>query len=180
MPLIFSPDDLDAQARVRDAFDPSGRANPEKVLPTGQPVWRDRNASRTERVDLMPTPIDDELAAHGGRRRPAGRRRGRGEPSSRSATRRGRGRTGRRARGDRRRSNPPISPSPSAPAPPCAELDAVLASAGQEFALDPRDPAATVGGILAVGLSGPPAPAHVVHSATASSRCGSPPPTVDS
>jgi glycolate oxidase len=35
MPLVFGPDDLDAQARLRDAFDPSGRANPTKVLPTG-------------------------------------------------------------------------------------------------------------------------------------------------
>jgi len=35
MPMIFSPDDLDVQARLRDAFDPSGRANPEKVLPRG-------------------------------------------------------------------------------------------------------------------------------------------------
>ena len=35
MPLIYSPDDLDAQARLRDAFDPSGRANPRKVLPRG-------------------------------------------------------------------------------------------------------------------------------------------------
>jgi FAD/FMN-containing dehydrogenase len=35
MPLIFSPDDLDAQARVRDAFDPDGVANPTKVLPSG-------------------------------------------------------------------------------------------------------------------------------------------------
>jgi glycolate oxidase subunit GlcD len=35
MPLIFSPDDLDAQARLRDAFDPSGRANPQKILPRG-------------------------------------------------------------------------------------------------------------------------------------------------
>jgi glycolate oxidase len=35
MPLVFSPDDLDAQARLRDAFDPSGRANPTKVLPAG-------------------------------------------------------------------------------------------------------------------------------------------------
>src|SRR5438034_2424732 len=33
MPLVFSADDLDAQARLRDAFDPSGRANPRKVLP---------------------------------------------------------------------------------------------------------------------------------------------------
>jgi glycolate oxidase len=35
MPLVFSADDLDAQARLRDAFDPSGRANPQKVLPRG-------------------------------------------------------------------------------------------------------------------------------------------------
>jgi glycolate oxidase len=35
MPLIFTPDDLDAQARLRDAFDPAGRANPRKVLPRG-------------------------------------------------------------------------------------------------------------------------------------------------
>jgi glycolate oxidase len=31
----FSADDLDAQARLRDAFDPDGAANPEKVLPRG-------------------------------------------------------------------------------------------------------------------------------------------------
>ena len=37
---------------------------------------------------------------------------------------------------------------------PCAELAAVLADHGQECALDPRDPAATVGGVLATGLSG--------------------------
>jgi glycolate oxidase len=35
MPLVFGPDDLDAQARLRDAFDPSGRANPTKILPAG-------------------------------------------------------------------------------------------------------------------------------------------------
>ncbi len=35
MPLVFTPDDLDVQARLRDAFDPSGRANPQKVLPAG-------------------------------------------------------------------------------------------------------------------------------------------------
>ncbi len=35
MPLMFSPDDLDAQARLRDAFDPDGVANPLKVLPSG-------------------------------------------------------------------------------------------------------------------------------------------------
>ncbi|MBK9178174.1 MAG: FAD-binding protein [Acidimicrobiales bacterium] len=35
MALQFSPDDLDAQARLRDAFDPDGLANPEKILPAG-------------------------------------------------------------------------------------------------------------------------------------------------
>jgi glycolate oxidase len=35
MPLMFNADDLDAQARLRDAFDPEGRANPQKVLPRG-------------------------------------------------------------------------------------------------------------------------------------------------
>jgi glycolate oxidase len=35
MPLIFGPDDLDAQARLRDAFDPDGACNPMKVLPAG-------------------------------------------------------------------------------------------------------------------------------------------------
>jgi glycolate oxidase len=35
MPLLFSDDDLDHQARLRRAFDPEGLANPGKVLPTG-------------------------------------------------------------------------------------------------------------------------------------------------
>ncbi len=35
MPLQFGPDDLDAQARLREAFDPDGVANPTKILPAG-------------------------------------------------------------------------------------------------------------------------------------------------
>ena len=35
MSLVFNPYDLDAQARLRDAFDPWGRANPDKILPRG-------------------------------------------------------------------------------------------------------------------------------------------------
>jgi glycolate oxidase subunit GlcD len=34
MPLLFGPDDLDAMARLREAFDPERRSNPGKVLPT--------------------------------------------------------------------------------------------------------------------------------------------------
>jgi glycolate oxidase FAD binding subunit len=37
---------------------------------------------------------------------------------------------------------------------PVGELTAVLAEQGQECGLDPRDDAATVGGVLAVGVSG--------------------------
>src|SRR5918995_1008120 len=35
IPLVFSEDDLAAQACVRSAFDPAGRMNPRKVLPDG-------------------------------------------------------------------------------------------------------------------------------------------------
>src|SRR3954466_3468799 len=35
MGLIFSPDDLDAQARLRESFDPEHAFNPQKVLPAG-------------------------------------------------------------------------------------------------------------------------------------------------
>jgi glycolate oxidase len=35
MPLMFSAHDLDAQARIKEAFDPSGLFNPSKVLPQG-------------------------------------------------------------------------------------------------------------------------------------------------
>ncbi len=35
MPLVFGPDDLDAQARLRAVFDPHGTCNPQKVLPAG-------------------------------------------------------------------------------------------------------------------------------------------------
>ena len=40
MPLLFGPDDLDAQARLREAFDPDGVANPTKVLPGREQVRR--------------------------------------------------------------------------------------------------------------------------------------------
>ncbi|MHB8504662.1 MAG: FAD-binding oxidoreductase [Acidimicrobiales bacterium] len=35
MPMLFGPDDLDHQNRLRRAFDPDCRANPGKVLPSG-------------------------------------------------------------------------------------------------------------------------------------------------
>jgi glycolate oxidase len=35
MPLVFAPADLDAQARLRESFDPDGLLNPGKVLPKG-------------------------------------------------------------------------------------------------------------------------------------------------
>jgi glycolate oxidase len=44
MPMIFTPDDLDLQARLRDAFDPAGLANPDKVLPRGSRCGEVRRA----------------------------------------------------------------------------------------------------------------------------------------
>jgi glycolate oxidase len=35
MPLMFSEVDLDAQARIKEVFDPESRFNPEKILPIG-------------------------------------------------------------------------------------------------------------------------------------------------
>jgi glycolate oxidase len=35
MPLVFSAADMEAQSWLRDAFDPAGLCNPEKVLPVG-------------------------------------------------------------------------------------------------------------------------------------------------
>ena len=35
MPLLYNKADLDAQARIREAFDPDGLFNPDKVLPIG-------------------------------------------------------------------------------------------------------------------------------------------------
>jgi len=36
MPLMFSEDDLDLMRKVRAAFNPLGRLNPDKVLPLGK------------------------------------------------------------------------------------------------------------------------------------------------
>ena len=47
MPLIFSPDSLDAQCRLRDVFDPAHRANPGKVVPVHAcREWRMAPAAR--------------------------------------------------------------------------------------------------------------------------------------
>jgi glycolate oxidase len=40
MPLVFTPDDLDAQACLRAAFDPDGRMNPQKGPARRRPVRR--------------------------------------------------------------------------------------------------------------------------------------------
>jgi glycolate oxidase len=36
MPLMFTPKDLALMARVRDAFNPDGLLNPQKMLPLGK------------------------------------------------------------------------------------------------------------------------------------------------
>jgi glycolate oxidase subunit GlcD len=47
MPLIFSPDSLDAMCRLRDVFDPERRANPGKVVPVRScREWRQAASTR--------------------------------------------------------------------------------------------------------------------------------------
>ncbi len=53
MGSYFDADDLDAQARLRDAFDPAGLANPDKVLPRGSRCGElGRSASGDEQAGL--------------------------------------------------------------------------------------------------------------------------------
>jgi glycolate oxidase subunit GlcD len=46
MPLLFTDDDLDAMARVRAVFNPEGRMNPGKVLPTPRACVEVRGSQR--------------------------------------------------------------------------------------------------------------------------------------
>jgi glycolate oxidase len=49
----FSPADLDAQARLREAFDPDGLANPGKVLPEGSRCGDIMHLSAADRAALL-------------------------------------------------------------------------------------------------------------------------------
>ena len=55
MPLLFSPDDLDAMRRVRAVFDPGRRSNPGKIFPTSR-SWVESNskARGAEHAGLAP------------------------------------------------------------------------------------------------------------------------------
>jgi glycolate oxidase len=45
MPWLFGPQDLDAMRRVKTAFDPEGRLNPNKIFPTGRAVHGSRRSA---------------------------------------------------------------------------------------------------------------------------------------
>ena len=47
MPLMCTPDDLEAMARVKRVCDPAGRLNPDKIFPTGREPWVPRAAAGT-------------------------------------------------------------------------------------------------------------------------------------
>jgi glycolate oxidase len=61
MPLIFSADDLDAMARVRQAIDPAGLFNPGKMLPAGSGCL-DSGAQATRRASMPPLATAKEPA----------------------------------------------------------------------------------------------------------------------
>ena len=138
MPLMFTADDLDAQARLRDAFDPDGARQPREGAAAREPLRR-AAAGPGGRVDLTAAELDalDDVAIV---RRRHGRAGGRGTqwevggppPDGRSRSRAPAGVVDVRARrhdGHRRRRHD-RSPS-STPS---------LAEHGQECPLDPRDP----------------------------------------
>jgi glycolate oxidase subunit GlcD len=55
MPLMFSPDDLDAMRRLREVFDPERRSNPGKIFPTTRfCVESNPKARGYERVSFEP------------------------------------------------------------------------------------------------------------------------------
>jgi hypothetical protein len=55
MPLVFSDDDLEAQACVRASFDPAGCMNPFKVLPDGARCGDHAAARGTDAVAVAAT-----------------------------------------------------------------------------------------------------------------------------
>jgi glycolate oxidase len=50
MGKLFSPDSLDYMARFKNLFDPAGRLNPGKVLPTGRGCLEIRQQPLNERT----------------------------------------------------------------------------------------------------------------------------------
>jgi FAD/FMN-containing dehydrogenase len=60
MPLIFSPEQLETQMLLRDAVDPTGLANPGKILPTGRGCTEAgfRGAAHLERTEQILGPDD--------------------------------------------------------------------------------------------------------------------------
>jgi hypothetical protein len=64
MPIIFSPDSLDAQCRLRTVFDPERRANPGKVVPVHScrewalaPSLRDGNGAGARSMTPAPSGV---------------------------------------------------------------------------------------------------------------------------
>ena len=175
MPLLFNEDDLDAQARLRDAFDPDGRAEPAARCC--------RRAAAAARRCASPR-------AHGcerGRRDSRGRSPTCATPSRLCRSARdaaevgGAAAAGRNARCAYRPASSRYEPADMTvtvrAGTRVGELDAALAEHGQECPLDPRDPAATVGGVLALRSLRAPAAARSGRSATGSSRSASSPAT---
>ena len=157
----FSPADLDAQARLRDAFDPDGLANPGKVLPEGSrcgdimalpPAARARPGPIGRMGLTAPAAALSRFAEEVGGEGPVavegGRTHWRSAASRRPAP---------AWCGPRR--GPAVEPAEMTVSvlagTPVADLQAALAEVGQCVNL-PAIPAegATVGGVVAVGRSG--------------------------
>ena len=149
MPLVFSPNDLDAQARLPRRVRPVGPGEPRQGAAVRQSLRRAPPGSRG-RVDLMPDldELCDAVSAAtavvpvGGRTQwEVG-----GVPPATAVEV--------RAPSGVEHYDPADLTIRVNAGTTVAELDAVLEPFGQECPLDPASPAATVGGVIATGLSG--------------------------
>ena len=170
MPSMFDEPDLATFQRLRCAFDPDGRANPGKVMPTPRlcgevpgPTGGTRSSRRARGAVLMQVARGARHARGAG----LGARRRRGGGHAGALPRR-RDEAGwpagappgchraldRRAQTDRRaQRRRPDRRARGRRA--LAEAQALFAKEGQRLALDPPDGGATIGGVVASGDTGP-------------------------
>ena len=171
MPAMFDEPDLATFQRLRCAFDPDGRANPGKVMPTRGCAARCPGPTAATRSSRR---AGGALLMHGGARPPPRARSSapRSRPPPRPARRCASAAAARSSAGRARAPPDALELSTAGldaivehnagdltavleAGVPLADAQATFAKAGQMLALDPPDGGATVGGVVASGDTGP-------------------------
>ena len=181
MPLVFTADDLDAQARLRDAFDPSGRANPQQGAAVRGAAAASCSASPTGPGSRCPCSPTSSSCATRSRSAAAGRGAGRG-PHAPGGRRAAAGTTSRSVRAPTGivTYDPADLTVTVRPAPRAASWRRCSGPTGRSARSIHATTTSTIGGLLATGLSGAPAAAVRTVAVIVCPRCGSSPPTAAS